>query len=1468
MDKTKPTRIWMKRFFLAALGLLLAVMAVVVAVLIALQTESGQKRLGDFVSETVSTEHFKLELHGLGSGLPWRVRLAEFSLADAQGVWLSGENLDVAWSPLDLVRGRIRVNHLQLALVTMARIPTGPPVTEEELRQRREEQEQGSPEDWIKTAENLALPDIVVEKLTIDKVVLTSPFVPDTRTYSLAGSYTSSGFTGGTELAVTDLDHPDDGLKLVAARQGPPAALDLDLEVREGAGGLLGQLAGWPRDSSLNAVLKGAGPLTDWQGQLAGAIENVVEARTALRLSGGLETALGLEGSIEAAEGVLPDELVGYLGRSADFRIDFRMDMSGKQPVFTLKEVQVDTPKVLAQINLTLDMGAEALSGDLTATGKDMTHLAESSGVVVENGVTIMGIFSGDLAEPAVRLTGDLGRVKLAYLSARQAGIDLKAKTTGLFWQGLKVEGLVTFNGFESPWPEMIPPDLTFNFSAALPDYARLDLPKADLAGEWLNVKGVGGLDFDTLEFDLSTEADLNDLKNLPEAGLGLHGRPQAQVVLSGRIPDKVSAKVNGRIQGLDGLPPEAAALLGPDVDLTARAELKEAQVDISEFRVKGRSVLNVSGGIDLDREQMNLDWQADLHGLDAVARMYQMKSSPSAQVKGKVDGPFTDFAATAEGRVADLASGEQKFSDLVAQVESSGLPDKIKGTAKVSAQGTGGALEAATGFAILEPQVTLSGLEVKAPGAELKGDFAVNLQNRLVTGQARFAAVDLAGLGRFLGQPLAGTVGLDLKLDGAKGRQGLSVNGQASKIRYDQTQADSLVVKASTQDLTGGLNTKADLSLRGLQQGKLKVDEATLAVTGEKEKLRFKTRAEGRYDYPFVLTAAGEATSVGLFRKGPWQLVLESLKGRYDKEKVALVGPLTVREEKGGWAFDGLELDLASGRISGQGTLGRTAEAELIFKDLSLRPVALFSPLDVNGVLNGSVRLNGPASDPTLEASISAAGVKLSSSSAEAVPPLDMALNLRLGQGTFQGGLDLKGLGEKPARAEAAFPAQLSLTPFLLDFPQGGQLSGRVEADLKLALLPEVLDLEGQVMGGLVGVDLKLAGSLEEPQAFGRITVTKGLYQNVDLGLFFNDIEADLAATQSEIKLVKVTAGDGEGGVVTADGAVSLNPERKFPYRLNVNMEKAQLVRQDLVSTNGSGQVALVGDTGEGRLSGALTLNPTEVNIPQSLPPSVTSVEVSEINEAPSAKKAKKAPQGSGYKLSLDVDLNLPEHFYVRGAGLDSEWRGAVKVMRTASAPGVKGTLRVVRGRYEFLGKDFKLTKGTLTFDGASPPAPWINVVGESKAKDITAMVSLTGSPALPEVVLESDPPLPQDEILARVLFGKDLSNVSPVQALRLAQAANELAGGHGPKLNLLESARKELGLDQLDVRTGDSGETAVGAGKYLSENVYVEAQGGMTPEDQKVSVEIELSPNISVETEMGADSQGGGIIQWKMDY
>jgi len=143
-----------------------------------------------------------------------------------------------------------------------------------------------------------------------------------------------------------------------------------------------------------------------------------------------------------------------------------------------------------------------------------------------------------------------------------------------------------------------------------------------------------------------------------------------------------------------------------------------------------------------------------------------------------------------------------------------------------------------------------------------------------------------------------------------------------------------------------------------------------------------------------------------------------------------------------------------------------------------------------------------------------------------------------------------------------------------------------------------------------------------------------------------------------------------------------------------------------------------------------------------------------------------------------------------------------------------------------------------------------------------------LSGEVDSPELSLTSQPPLPDDEILSRLLFGRTVTQITPLQALQLANALDVLAGRQG--FDVIDHTRRMLGLDFLEIR--DLGveldAAALRAGKYLAENVYIEVEQGLGPESGRASLQWEITPNITIQTEVGINAEAGAGIGWKWDY
>jgi translocation and assembly module TamB len=150
---------------------------------------------------------------------------------------------------------------------------------------------------------------------------------------------------------------------------------------------------------------------------------------------------------------------------------------------------------------------------------------------------------------------------------------------------------------------------------------------------------------------------------------------------------------------------------------------------------------------------------------------------------------------------------------------------------------------------------------------------------------------------------------------------------------------------------------------------------------------------------------------------------------------------------------------------------------------------------------------------------------------------------------------------------------------------------------------------------------------------------------------------------------------------------------------------------------------------------------------------------------------------------------------------------------------------------------------------------------VGDSKPK-----LHITGLADSPQFELSSTPPLPQDEILARLLFGESAAQLTALQLAEIGAALTTLSGVGGSGPNPLAKVQKALGLDRLSVGGGTSTQgtqgsgASVEAGRYVSSRVFVGAKESTTGFSQ-VEVDVDLSKHLKLQSRLGngtATTQG----------
>ena len=130
-----------------------------------------------------------------------------------------------------------------------------------------------------------------------------------------------------------------------------------------------------------------------------------------------------------------------------------------------------------------------------------------------------------------------------------------------------------------------------------------------------------------------------------------------------------------------------------------------------------------------------------------------------------------------------------------------------------------------------------------------------------------------------------------------------------------------------------------------------------------------------------------------------------------------------------------------------------------------------------------------------------------------------------------------------------------------------------------------------------------------------------------------------------------------------------------------------------------------------------------------------------------------------------------------------------------------VVGTIRTVRGYYEFQGRRFELRRdGTVSFKGPNPTNPQLDVTATRDVSGVEARVRVHGEAQRPELELSSTPPLDEGDILSLIIFNRPINELGEGEKTTLAQRAGSLVGGF-VAAPVAEALRDALDVDLLEI-------------------------------------------------------------------
>jgi translocation and assembly module TamB len=644
-------------------------------------------------------------------------------------------------------------------------------------------------------------------------------------------------------------------------------------------------------------------------------------------------------------------------------------------------------------------------------------------------------------------------------------------------------------------------------------------------------------------------------------------------------------------------------------------------------------------------------------------------------------------------------------------------------------------------------------------------------------------------------------------------------------------------------------------------------------------------------------------ADEVGALLRGATELsgALRLEENAVTIERLNIDGQQVVLDARGRWSettpdiqvrLDRLDLDGVrpgmGGRLEGEARyFYRQLEGRVLSVQLASDGGLRIGQQPIDGMLSSGIRLSARVLQPdagglVIEAAqLDAQGLRIAAEgqqTPEGEARFDLTGTLD-NLGRVVAGLD--GPGRVSGSLSRGAGSSVYDTNFALSGPSGldlrasGSVSESLDLDLRVsgnvnAAIANPF-IEPNSIQGQIRLDATVQGPPAPSSVRGTANLSGGRFVAPGPGVAIGAIEARAQIAGNRLQL-SVTGSPDRGGRVAIDGSVGLDARRTAD--LQVTLDRLGVAQAQLFEAEVSGQVSVTGPIAQGALvSGTVFVNEAEIRIPNSplaragfVPDGLRHVGDSAAARRTRANAGIARGETNGRRpnpLRLDLTLDAPGRVFIRGRGLDAELGGQLRLAGTTRDVIPSGSFSLIRGRLDLLGNRFLLTEGSASLVGSF--VPYLRLVATTDSDGVSTSIVLEGEATSPDIRFTSVPELPEDEVLARLVFRRSLASLSPFQAAQLAMSVATLTGRSDG--GVLGRTRQALGLDDLDFTTDAEGTTAVRAGRYITENIYTDLSVDSAGRSE-VSINLDLTPSITVRGRTDSEGRSAVGVFFERDY
>ncbi|MDQ2703579.1 MAG: translocation/assembly module TamB [Pseudomonadota bacterium] len=1191
-----------------------------------------------------------------------------------------------------------------------------------------------------------------------------------------------------------------------------PADNRLDIEVRasEPQGGILANLLGLPGEPPVEINVSGSGPAANWSGSgtfaVDGTVVTRVEGRHQFTDGGSAVEAMG-NGDFER---FMPEDLKPLLAGNSTF--DFAGTLTGAGGI-AIERATIESNAIRGTASGTLDpQGASdfALQVDAAEEGVPLSFGTEDAPIdIVVQSASIRAL--GDGREPNLDIVASLPKVATNDAELRDLAIALHSDAFNIQARTGPVTGTAT--------------------AAAL----IIDNPTiAPLVAGKISA-GIAG----TLTTDSLTVADGN---------LGsdaLDGKFTGDVSL---VDGSVTLKLNADVASA-ALPSAVRPALAERVQLDADVSRDhEGMVSADPFAISSGE-LSASGRVRTANQQIDAEIAGRLGDVGLLAQGASGGVDLAVTAEGALAAPDVSLTVTSDR----IEAAGREIADL--KLTATGKADMDNPAADVSLTGTvgGEALDGKAKLSTSDGRREVQGLTLSLGENRIAGDLVLD-EKFLPLGTVDFQLPDVGALAALALETVKGDLNGTISFTDNEGKPELAVNATTTSISRGDITAANVAIDATVSDYVAAPAVSGRVQAATVTSGKTVVSDIDVTLTRQAGWTGFDggatvsaipARASGRVQVAngrtVIELASGQATVRGL--------------------RAALERPSRVEIANGTTTLDNVAVDVGGGTAVVSGTAGSALNLNATLTAIPASVVNSFAPgLDAAGAISGTARVTGTAADPAVSYSLDWSGAQVAQTRSAGFGAFSVASSGDFSGGrlTFQanasggGGLGLSGGGTVDTGSRA----------LSLDFSGG----------VPFTFLSAKLAASGLSLTGSSNVNVQVRGTFNSPTIGGSLSTSGARFVAAESGIAINDIRAEIAMANNTATIRTLTGNLSTGGSISGSGTVGIAAGSGFPADIALRISNGRYTDGRVVTTTMNGDLAIKGPlVSQPTLSGTLNLDKTVITVPDRLPGSLAALDVRHKNATPAVRAQQEAlapstaTGGGSGALTLDLTVNAGNQIFVTGRGLDAELGGSLRLTGSTAAPQAVGQFTLRRGRLSLLGRRLTFSRGTIDFAGSLVPN--LDFAADSEVGDTTVTVTVSGPANDPHFDFTSVPALPQDEVLARLIFGRSLSNLSPLQIAQLADAAASLAGAGGSS-SLLQSLRSAVGVDDLDIRTNEDGSTSVAAGKYLNDRTYFSLEKGDKAGSGKARIDLDIGGGVKLRGEANDSGEAKGGIFFEREY